>query len=103
MPAVAIGRRQRQIRGYLLAFIACVLIANAVLGDRGAIALRRARHEHHALASSMAAIRAENARLRTEARLLRADRRTIEAVARRELGLAAPGEHVVLVTTRTAE
>jgi cell division protein FtsB len=85
---------------YLLAFTASALLANAVLGERGAIEILRARREHRALAVSISSIRSENARLRTEARLLRSDRRTIEAAARRDLGLAARGEHIVLVVTR---
>ena len=93
-------KKRRTIRGYLLAFTASALVMNALLGERGAIEIHRARREHRALAASIVATRSENARLRTEARLLRSDRRTIEAVARRDLGLAARGEHIVLVVTR---
>ena len=87
----------KTIRAYVLAFTASALVANAVLGERGALEMRRAREKHRGAAQSLATLRAENAALRTRVRLLRSDRRTIEAIARRELGLAARGEHVVLV------
>lgn len=98
VPAVTRQTRSRTIRAYVLAFIASALTANAVLGERGAVELWRARRDYTAAAEGIAALRAANGRLRTEARLLRSDRRTIEAIARRELGLARPGEHLVLVT-----
>ena len=92
--------RAKSIRGYLLAFIASALLANAVLGERGALEIRRAQRQSRALAHSIATLRVANARLREEARLLRTDSRAIEAVARRELGLAARGEQIVLLVTR---
>ncbi len=42
-------------------------------------------------------MREENQRLRDEARRLREDPGTIEAVARHELGLVKPGERPVLI------
>ncbi len=47
-------------------------------------------------------LRDENGRLRDQARRLREDPGTIEAVARRELGLVKPGERPVLVTPADA-
>ena len=85
------------VRVYLLAFIASVLLMNAVLGERGALEMRRARRDYRALGGSLSTLRAENAALRNEARLLRSDRRTIEAIARKELGLARSYERVVIV------
>ena len=57
--------------------------------------MRAARY--HQLAASVASQRAENARLREQARRLREDPGAIEEIARRELGLIRPGERVFIV------
>jgi cell division protein FtsL len=81
----------------LLIFIAVVIVADGVVGERGLLARMRARKEYDALAASLARQRAENARLRDEARRLREDPAAIEEIARRELGLIRPGEKVFIV------
>ena len=60
-------------------------------------AMLRAQHEYDELAASIARQRAENARLRDQARRLREDPSAIEEIARRELGLIKPGERVFIV------
>jgi len=74
-----------------------VIVIDALVGDRGLLATLRARREYHELAAGIARARAENARLADQARRLRDDPRTIEEVARRELGLIKPGERVFIV------
>ena len=81
----------------LLIFVAVVIVADGVVGERGLLARRRARKEYDALAASLARQRAENVRLRDEARRLREDPAAIEEIARRELGLIRPGEKVFIV------
>jgi cell division protein FtsB len=83
-------------RWILLGFIA-VIVLDSLVGDRGLMATLRARREYHELADTIARQRAENARLADQARRLRDDPRTIEEVARRELGLIKPGEKVFIV------
>jgi cell division protein FtsB len=61
------------------------------------MATLRARREYHELSDTIARQRAENTRLADQARRLRDDPRTIEEVARRELGLIKPGEKVFIV------
>jgi cell division protein FtsB len=89
--------RSRGIVHWLLLFVACVIIVDSLVGDRGLLAMLRARHEYDALAATIAHERAENAQLRDEARRLREDPSTIEEIARRELGLIRPGEKVFIV------
>jgi cell division protein FtsB len=81
----------------LIAFAAAVLLANALAGDRGLTATLRARRDRAALAAEIESLRAENATLRSHARALTTDRATIEAVARRELGLLRRDEKVVVI------
>ena len=81
----------------LLLFVAAVVIVDAVVGDRGLLAMLRARHQYDQVAGTIARQRAENARLREEVRRLREDPGAIEEIARRDLGLIRPGEKVFIV------
>lgn len=89
--------RGRRIVQLLVAFIAVVVVADGLVGERGLLAMLRARQAQDALAATIARERAENARLREEARRLREDPTAIEEIARRELGLIRPGERVFIV------
>lgn len=89
--------RNRRVIQLLLVFIAVVLVADGVVGERGLLAMMRARQQYDALAATIARQRAENARLREEARRLLEDPTAVEEIARRELGLIRPGEKVFIV------
>jgi cell division protein FtsB len=90
-------RRRSRIVRYLVVAIGCVLIVDALVGDRGFLAMLKAQQQYRALEASLAGSRAENARLREEARELREDPRAIEEIARRELGLIRPGEKLFII------
>jgi cell division protein FtsB len=75
-----------------LLFVAVALTADALVGDKGFLVTMRARHEAAEESARLAALKQENARLREEKRRLNEDAETIEAEARRQLGLARPGE-----------
>ena len=90
-------RRRRRIVQYLLVFIGCVVVVDALVGDKGLLATSKAQDEYRALETSLGQARTENARLREEARRLRNDPGMIEEIARRELGLIKPGEKVFIV------
>jgi cell division protein FtsB len=79
-------------------FAALVLLANGLFGERGLMETTRARRAYAASARELARLRRENAGLRDLAHRLRTDPRTIESVARGELGLVRDGE--ILVTVR---
>jgi cell division protein FtsB len=81
----------------LLLFLASVIVIDGLVGDRGLLAMMRARREYDTAAAAVARQRAENARLREEARRLREDPAAIEEIARRELGLIRPGETVFII------
>jgi cell division protein FtsB len=87
-------RRTLQV---LLVFVTLVLVINALVGERGLTETLRARKKHQELVTSIDRLRVENARLRDEARRLRSDPATIEALARQELGLIKPGEMLFIV------
>jgi cell division protein FtsB len=89
--------RNRKIVHLLLLFVASVIVVDGLVGDRGLLAMLRARHEYDQLSATIAKQRAENARLRETARRLKDDPSAIEEIARRELGLIKPGERVFIL------
>ena len=89
--------RHRRVAQLLLLLVATIIVVDGLVGDRGLLAMMRARREHDTVAATVARQRAENARLRVEARRLREDPGTIEEIARRDLGLIRPGEKVFII------
>ena len=89
--------RNRRIVQLLLLFVASVIVVDGLVGERGLLAILRARQEYDELSATITRQRAENARLRDQARRLREDPTAIEEIARRELGLIKPGEVVFIV------
>ena len=92
----------RRMARYLLILIGCIAMADAVVGDRGFLAVLEARRQYRTLELSLAAARAENTRLLEEARRLREDPEAIEAAARRDLGLIRPGEKLFIIRDTVA-
>jgi len=95
------GRRLRRRLTIFLLLVSVVLLANALVGERGLIASRQARQQAQALTADIDQLKADNAALRDQARRLKEDPVAIERAARRDLGMARPGEIVVLVKRRT--
>ena len=81
---------------WALAFVACAVALNALIGDRGLAETLRARGEQQRLTTDLARIRQENAALQHRIDHLY-DPRTIEELARQELGLTRKGEVLVLI------
>ena len=90
-------RRHRRAIQYLVVLVGSVLVIDALVGDKGLLAMLQARQQYRSLEQSLAASRAENVRMREEARRLREDPTAIEDLARRELGLIKPGEKLFII------
>lgn len=90
-------RRRGRIIRYLVVAVGCILIVDALVGDRGFLAMLKARQQYRTLEASLARSRSENARLREQARELRENPDAIEEIARRELGLIRPGEKLFII------
>jgi cell division protein FtsB len=73
-----------------------IMVFTAVFGKKGVMDLRRSRRELAAQADRIRALEAERDRLTAEIRRLETDPRAVEKAAREKLGLAAPGEKVVV-------
>ena len=87
----------RRALNSLLLFITVVLVADALVGDKGVVETMRARRRYREAVVALDSIRRENARLREDIRKLNEDPLTIEELARKELGLIRPGELVFIV------
>ena len=80
-----------------LGFVVCVMLTDALFGEKGLLALARTREQHQALTADVARAHAVNARIREDIRRLTYDPTAIEEVARRELGLIKPGEKLFII------
>jgi cell division protein FtsB len=99
----SLGRRGRRIVRYVLAFVTAVLVLDAIVGEKGLLALLQARRDFHAVEAALERARRQNAELREEARRLREEPAAIEEIARRELGLIKPGERLFIIRDKTPQ
>lgn len=90
-------QRRRRALAYFFLLVGSVLAIDALVGEKGLLAMLQARQQYRSLEESLANVRAENARLREEARRLREDPDAVEDLARREIGLIKPGERLFIV------
>ena len=90
-------RRRGRIVRYLVVAVCGVLLIDALVGDRGLLAMLKARQQYRSLETALAQSRADNAQMREQARQLREDPDAIEDIARRELGLIRPGEKLFII------
>lgn len=87
--------------------LALLLLGFALFGDRGILRAMQAGRQKAALQEEVRQLEAANAELRQEIESLRNDRRYLEAIARKELGMVKDDELVyqfrsVQKTPRTA-
>jgi cell division protein FtsB len=90
-------RTGRRVVRYALMLVTIVLVIDAVVGEKGLLALMKARREYRAVEAALTRARDENEALREQARRLREDPAAIEELARRELGLIKPGEKLFII------
>jgi len=93
-------RRSRRAIEYALLLIGLVVFVDALVGEKGLLETVKKRQEFKVLEQSIRRARAENEMLREEAKRLRSDPAAIEDLARRELGLIRPGEHLFIIKDR---
>lgn len=93
----AASSRRRKVLNLLLGFATVVLLVDSLVGEKGLIERMRARQQYAAAAASLESLKAQNSRMREQARRLRDDPAAIETIAREELGLIRPGELLFIV------
>lgn len=77
--------------------LSLAVIVDAIVGDRGLLAMLQAREQYEATTAALEEQKAENARLREQKARLLNDPAAIEELARGELGLMRPGEKLFIV------
>ena len=97
-PPSSTGRRTLHL---LIVFVTLVLVADALVGEKGLIESMRARQQYRDVAASLESLRRENSRLRDTVRQLRDDPGAIESLAREQLGLIRPGEVLFIIKDET--
>jgi cell division protein FtsB len=93
----SIARTGRRLVRYVLGFVTIVLVIDAIAGEKGLLALLKARRDFAAVEHALQRAREDNAALRERARRLREDPTAVEEIARRELGLIKPGEKLFII------
>lgn len=88
-------RKKAAVLFSVILFVA--LVVGSLFGDRGILQWVRQRDQVEGLEGEIHVLEEENRRLATEVLALRTDPRTIERLAREELGLVRAGETVVLI------
>ena len=94
--------RRKKIWTYGLLVLSAALMVNALIGEKGYLANLQAREEFQDVSESLQQLKAENARLKEEARRLRTDPQALEDSARSQLGLIKPGETLITLRDRAA-
>ena len=90
--------RSRRAVLFLLLFLACILLADGLIGERGFFEANRKRHHQATQKEEIVRQRQENSRLRKEAeRLTNSEPRSIEAIARDQLGLIHKNEILFII------
>lgn len=97
LPKPEITPRGRRLLRVALVIITIVVLIDAVTGEKGLLALMRAREVETAVAHNLESVRHENLRMVEQARRYREDATTIEELARRDLGLIKPGEKLFII------
>ncbi len=92
------GRRARRrvIEGIVIV-IGCVLLLDALVGERGLIVMMRAEQANRSLEQELERLRSQNEGLKVQVQLLLHDRETLEDLARQKLGLIKPGEKLFTI------
>jgi cell division protein FtsB len=96
-PRLVPRRRERRWLGPVLLLVAMIVLTDALIGEQSLASGLRARKQFAQVDADITALRTQNARLRDEIRRLREDPDAIEYAARKDLGLARPGEIVVVI------
>ena len=90
-------RHMRQILGLAL----FALLVHDIFGPHGFIAMRRTQKEIDQIREQIGKVNQENKSLTEEVNALKTDPKSIERIAREEMGLARPGEMIFKIPDST--
>lgn len=99
---VAKSTREQRLRALLsrhgrslLGLLVAVMIVHDLFGTHGFLAMRRTRNEIDKVKADITQLSKENADLEQQVKDLKTDPKLIEKIARDDLGLARPDEHII--------
>lgn len=84
----------------LVIVVALAILPYQAIDSDSVAMLERMRGNLGGAKERLAAVEAQNARLRTEIEMLRRDPRAVEEFARRDLGMVRPGELLIKIDSR---
>ncbi|HEX9760052.1 MAG TPA: septum formation initiator family protein [Candidatus Acidoferrales bacterium] len=82
----------REYGGVVFVLVLLAMLAHTIFADSGYLAMRRMQQDMEVLNNEIRELHDENRRLAEEVQSLKTDPKTIERIAREEMGLAKPGE-----------
>ena len=101
-PTAVDKEKRKKLWTYGLLLLSAALMVNALIGEKGYLANLQANQEYQQVSESVDQLRAENARLKEEAKRMQSDPRALEDSARSQLGLIKPGETLITLRDRPA-
>lgn len=96
------GPAPRRLWGWVPLVLIVFMLGLAVFGEKGLLRALQYKKQKEALEQEMSQLEATNAALRLEIDKLRSDRRYIEGIARKELGMVRADEMVYQFPSRPA-
>lgn len=93
---------RRNLNWFLVAAFALLLIQD-VFGTHGVLAMHRSQVEARKIQQEINQLDKENQALQNHVKDLKTDPATIECIAREDMGLARPGEHIFKTQPRPAD
>lgn len=95
-------QRRKKFWTYSLLILSAMLMANALVGEKGYLANMQARHDFEAASEALNQIKDQNERLSIEIERTKKDPAALEELARKKLGLIKPGETLIILRDRPA-
>ncbi len=86
---------------FILGFV--LLLLQDVFGTHGVVAMRRSQKEASQIRQEIQQLNEENKQLDERVKDLKSDPQTIEEIARKDVGLARPGEYIFKVAPPSSE
>jgi cell division protein FtsB len=88
--------KTRTYRGAILALalLSVALVVHEIYGEHGYLALHHQKREYDSLQREVRRLQEENQRLEKRIELLKSDPKTVESIARDQMGMARPGERI---------
>jgi cell division protein FtsB len=92
----------RRWGGVVFFLLLAAILVHDLFGERGLLAMLRARREAEELRQEIAKLHEENRKLGEQVQALKSDPRLIERIAREEMNLARPGELIFKLPPKPA-